>query len=52
MTTKRVKYIFIITVLLSLLLVACGGKEEAALMVSDGAQAGDLIFLKPIRYSV
>ena len=52
MSTKNYGIMILIScvVLLSLLLSACGGQEEAPITVPAGAQAGDLVALEPCTY--
>ena len=52
MSTKNHRYMIIIssTMLLSLVLAACSGKEETPITMPEGAQAGDLVGLEPCTY--
>jgi pimeloyl-ACP methyl ester carboxylesterase len=52
MNTKNCRNMFLVSsmVLLSLLLLACGGSKETPITVPAGSKAGDLVDLEPCTY--
>jgi len=49
-TLKRSLIAAVIIAVLAALITACGGQEEAPIIVPTGAQAGDLVSLEPCTY--